>query len=224
MRKIFTLILCLMASVSSVCAQEECEDKSVVFTLGKEGRALADGEVVQVTTGEEKRNLYEMSSGLWVKNTTQDTVYVSVAYTINEKSNGNMQICFPNSCMPMSEEGETSLGKMSPDSIADLVMEWTAEDYGKASVTFQIKLYEYLGKDYSKPIPKDVYQFLAYGPSVTVAFNYTDPAGIDDATAGSLNAVETARYTLDGQRLTAPRKGLNLVKMSDGRVVKTLVK
>lgn len=47
---------------------------------------------------------------------------------------------------------------------------------------------------------------------------------INDATMGGKNAVEVARYTLDGVKLAAPQKGLNIVKMSDGRIVKVLVK
>ena len=36
-------------------------------------------------------------------------------------------------------------------------------------------------------------------------------------------AVETARYTLDGRRITAPQKGINIVKYSDGRVRKEVI-
>lgn len=36
------------------------------------------------------------------------------------------------------------------------------------------------------------------------------------------NAVEVARYGIDGSRLQSPTKGINIVKMSDGRVKKTM--
>lgn len=36
-------------------------------------------------------------------------------------------------------------------------------------------------------------------------------------------AVETARYTLDGRQITAPQKGINIVKYSDGRVRKEVI-
>lgn len=36
-------------------------------------------------------------------------------------------------------------------------------------------------------------------------------------------AVETARYTLDGRQITAPQKGFNIVKYSDGRVRKEVI-
>lgn len=42
--------------------------------------------------------------------------------------------------------------------------------------------------------------------------------------AASADAVEVARYNAAGQRIDAPVKGLNIVKMSDGRTQKVIVK
>ena len=50
-----------------------------------------------------------------------------------------------------------------------------------------------------------------------------DPSGIADA-ANSANITEVARYSADGQRLLQPQSGLNIVKMSDGTVMKVMVK
>ena len=41
---------------------------------------------------------------------------------------------------------------------------------------------------------------------------------------GSSTVTETERYTLDGQRIFAPQKGINIVKMSNGEVRKTIVR
>ena len=38
------------------------------------------------------------------------------------------------------------------------------------------------------------------------------------------DAKELSRYSVNGQRLTAPTKGLNIVKYSDGSVRKEMVK
>lgn len=52
---------------------------------------------------------------------------------------------------------------------------------------------------------------------------YEDTSGIQTATTrGTSDTV--ARYSLDGRRLSAPQKGLNIVKMADGRIVKTIVR
>ena len=46
--------------------------------------------------------------------------------------------------------------------------------------------------------------------------------GVDNINAE--NATEVARYTLDGRLLTAPERGVNIIRMSDGTVKKVLVK
>ena len=47
--------------------------------------------------------------------------------------------------------------------------------------------------------------------------------GISSTIEEQKRTVEIARYTLDGRRIQAPQKGLNLVKYSDGRVRKEIV-
>lgn len=49
-----------------------------------------------------------------------------------------------------------------------------------------------------------------------------DPTGIDKTTT-STDAKELSRYSVNGQRLFAPAKGLNIVKYSDGSVKKVAV-
>ena len=49
-----------------------------------------------------------------------------------------------------------------------------------------------------------------------------DPTGIDRVTT-STDAKELSRYSVNGQRLSAPSKGLNIVKYSDGSVKKVVV-
>ena len=49
-----------------------------------------------------------------------------------------------------------------------------------------------------------------------------DASGIDKVTT-SADAKEVFRYSVNGQRLSAPAKGLNIVKYSDGSVKKVVV-
>lgn len=48
--------------------------------------------------------------------------------------------------------------------------------------------------------------------------------GIENITTEEENATEVARYSLDGTLLSAPTKGVNIVKMSDGTTRKVIVK
>ena len=49
-----------------------------------------------------------------------------------------------------------------------------------------------------------------------------DPTGINNVITSN-DAKELSRYSLNGQRLSAPTKGLNIVKYSDGSVKKVVV-
>ena len=49
-----------------------------------------------------------------------------------------------------------------------------------------------------------------------------DATDIDNVTTAS-DANEVSRYSVNGQRLSAPSKGLNIVKYSDGSVKKVVV-
>lgn len=53
---------------------------------------------------------------------------------------------------------------------------------------------------------------------------YDGPTGINKPAATTAEVVETARYTIDGRRMTSPAKGLNIVRMSDGSVRKIITK
>ena len=50
-----------------------------------------------------------------------------------------------------------------------------------------------------------------------------DVTGIDKV-ASSANATECSRYSVNGQRLSVPTKGLNIVRYSDGSVRKIVVR
>lgn len=49
-----------------------------------------------------------------------------------------------------------------------------------------------------------------------------DATGIDKVNT-STNAKEVSRYSVNGQRLSSPAKGLNIVKYSDGSVKKVAI-
>lgn len=50
-----------------------------------------------------------------------------------------------------------------------------------------------------------------------------DPTGIETVMKSGLSTV-TERYNAAGQRITAPQKGLNIIKLSNGKTVKVMVK
>ena len=51
-----------------------------------------------------------------------------------------------------------------------------------------------------------------------------DPEPTAIETINNNDIVVDSYYTLDGQQIVAPRKGVNIVRMSDGTVKKVIVK
>lgn len=56
-----------------------------------------------------------------------------------------------------------------------------------------------------------------------IGMDYPDPTGIKGIT-NDTNAIVVARYNAAGQRIDAPQKGLNIVKLSNGKTYKEMVK
>lgn len=57
--------------------------------------------------------------------------------------------------------------------------------------------------------------------SITIRFVYSDNAGMTGI-SGSEQVTEVSRYGADGARLSSPRRGLNIVKLSDGKTIKKM--
>ncbi len=67
-----------------------------------------------------------------------------------------------------------------------------------------------------------VYKYLKV-ENVT-GMKYSDATTGINGVSDDSNATVVARYSIDGVRLSAPQKGLNVMKLSDGRTVKVMVK
>ena len=57
-----------------------------------------------------------------------------------------------------------------------------------------------------------------------VAVGESDLTGISNNVINRNDVKEIGRYTIDGQKLNAPTKGINLVKLSNGQTIKVVVK
>lgn len=57
-----------------------------------------------------------------------------------------------------------------------------------------------------------------------VAVGESDLTGISNNVINWNDVKEVSRYTIDGQKLNAPMKGVNLVKLSNGKTIKVVVK
>ena len=59
--------------------------------------------------------------------------------------------------------------------------------------------------------------------TTTLYVKVDEPTGINNVENAS-DIYEVARYTVDGKRIAAPQKGVNIVRMSDGSTRNVVVK
>lgn len=219
MKKIFTLCLALF-SAAATFAQV---DDTFVF-VDKDGNEIPSGSTVTVSQIEEDPfdGSSVIHSGVSVKNTVGDKQSVGGTYTINRIDNGKFQICFPSVCTPgMSSTGSGSLtpGDMEANEKKPIQSEWLTEGEGLCNVTLQLALYEkttnkygitsYNKIDTDDPMP---YINIEFANGVT---------GINGILTPDNTEVE-AVYSADGKRLQAPQKGLNIVRLTNGKTVKVV--
>ena len=69
---------------------------------------------------------------------------------------------------------------------------------------------------------RDNYRLFGFGKYFENIVEF-DATGIDKTTT-STDVEEVSRYSVNGQRLVGPTKGLNIVKYSDGSVKKVAVR
>lgn len=212
--KFLTLAVAVLLSVGSASAQV---DKTFSF-LDAEGNEVADGSTVTFYAVEEEKVpgmpmfgiVSQAKFDLSVKNNTNAAAKVALRVSAPfEPKSGRVQICFPGACDMSHDKGlfTTETGDMLANEIKPLGSEWIFDKgiYSEEKVSLTI-----LSGD-------------AVGPTVNINCIYVDPTGIADMEADK-NATVVARYDSKGNKLSAPAKGLNIIKLSNGKTIKTIIK
>ena len=220
MKKLFTFCLSLIFGGLAFTAQAQTNDPAEWYKfVDKDGQVLEDGATLTCNTFEFLPALMGdgITSHVKVKFAPAERHDSQVAVMCDWKTaNGpvGFQCCFGGNCVSFSgpEKKETSktLGYVGWES--DLFDDFWMTDMsaqGSAEVEFQIMCYS------------DAGELLAAGDKITVRYT-TETTGIDGVEAAGSNE-EVARYTLDGRKLSAPQKGVNIVKYADGSTKKVVV-
>lgn len=218
MKRFFTLFV--MALALSAAAWAEKVDQTFVF-VDTLGNVLPDGAVITVSkVGQEG----DMSIPVRVRNVQGDKAAVSMFENIDAIPNGEWQTCAFGNCMMLNATGYSAKNIFSGTADTDIQTEWIPETnkYASWSATLQIHVFDIVTQSrfgIVTEVPGN--NVIDYGPTLTVNFVYNESSDIK-----SLQTGETAKeyFDLRGQRLNAPRKGLNIIKLADGETVKKMVK
>lgn len=221
--KILAVAVALTFGAVSVNAQK---DKTFSF-IDAAGNEVADGSTV-IFYAEKKNKVPGMDMfgytiqadfALTVKNNTNAAAEATLHVVAPENpTHGMVQICFPGECDSHTKgEFTTKSVSMTANEVKELHSEWVFAMYTPGSKdNFES---EYGSEDVSLTLMNGS----KAGPTVNIHSVYADPTGITDIESAD-NATEVARYDLNGRKLTAPQKGLNIIKLSNGKTVKKVIK
>lgn len=224
MKKIFTLCVALFAAVSMFAQETKgmFEFATADGTVVPSGSVITKSDVEDHTDPEEGVDNMQIPTGLWIKpvKTEQngEKLCVKLRVDVEKIDHGRIASCLLGNCSSAVREGTYESNGGFVDKLDDLQTEWMI---GTDEETDKAKYGEATAKLTLVVCRKDGFGFKNVGESstVTVKFVYNEKStginGISNA-----NATVVARYAADGTRLSAPQKGLNIVKLSNGKTVK----
>lgn len=223
MKRVFILAAAALMSIGAF-AQTDLNTFQIV---DKKGNVITDGTTLTLTETENSPQYgLIISTGLSVKNTTAEEQAVGIDLNITKMENGSVSCCFPANCQQFTL-GEyidaNSPDIMEANETRDIQTEWIPKAYGKCTAILQFKVHDIeMQEIFGTKFPA-AGAFRAYGPKITINFEYKDPAGINDITSDS-NAKVVARYNANGMRVNSAMKGLNIEKLSNGKTIKRILK
>lgn len=235
MKKIFTLCVALFAAVSMFAQETKgmFEFATADGTVVPSGSVITKSDVEDHTDPEDGVDNMQIPTGLWIKpvktELNGEKLCVKLRVDVEKIDHGSsINFCPLSNCSTARSEGKYESNGGFVDKLDDLQTEWMIGNdeetgkakYGeaKAKLTLVVCRKVSQGKD-QFDVEHFKYEDVGESSTVTVHFVYNEKStginGISNA-----DATVVARYAADGTRLSAPQKGLNIVKLSNGKTVK----
>ena len=216
MKKLFTLCIALLFSCVAMNAQ------NFIFVDG-DGNTIENGATLTMDQVSYKEDFvfnpdgYEIIqvpmislSGVYIKNNSAESQSCKVTYNVTALPNGSFAACCAGNCSNLYSEG-TIEKNANADAGKTIDISTDTEWVPVAAGTTTVKI----SAQGSKSMLPD--------SEITINFIYDGTASIDGIQNNADNKV-VARYSINGQLLDAPQKGINILKYADGRIEKVIVK
>lgn len=216
MKKLFTLCIALLFSCVAMNAQ------NFIFVDG-DGNTIENGATLTMDQVSYKEHIvlndgsYERIqvpmislSGVYIKNNSAESQSCKVTYNVTALPNGSFAACRAGNCSNLNSEG-TIEKNANADAGKTIDISTDTEWVPVAAGTTTVKI----SAQGSKSMLPD--------SEITINFIYDGTASIDGIQNNADNKV-VARYSINGQLLDAPQKGINILKYADGRIEKVIVK
>lgn len=218
MKRILFLAAALLSMGMGAMAQSA---KSALQFVDDKGNVIADGavfEVTEVTVDTDFGTTY-MKPHLFVKNVAPLSKTVAVKLDLTSMPYGNFQCCV-GQCKTFEEPsvGMSDTKDVKPGESLDIEAEWFLPEEGATAKTWTATLTAGLCK-----MGEVAYEYAEDGPSIKVKFIY-DPTGVASVKDSNATVTEVERYNVQGQKISKPCKGINIIKLSNGKTVKKVMK
>lgn len=217
MKKLFTLCIALLFSCVAMNAQ------NFIFVDG-DGNTIENGATLTMDKIGYKEDFifnpdgsFEVVqvpmiplSGVLIKNNSAESQSCKVTFNVTALPNGSFAACCAENCSNLDKEG-TKEKNANADAGKTIDISTDTEWVPVAAGTTTVKI----SAQGSKSMLPD--------SEITINFIYDGTASIDGIQNNTDNKV-VARYSINGQLLDAPQKGINILKYADGRIEKVIVK
>ena len=217
MKKLFTLCIALLFSCVAMNAQ------NFIFVDG-DGNTIENGATLTMDQVAYKKNIvfnpdssFEYVqvpmiplSGVLIKNNSAESQSCKVTFNVTALPNGSFAACCAGNCSTFDKEG-TIEKNANADAGKTIDISTDTEWVPVAAGTTTVKI----SAQGSKSMLPD--------SEITINFIYDGTASVDGIQNNADNKV-VARYSINGQLLDAPQKGVNILKYADGRIEKVVVK
>ena len=217
MKKLFTLCIALLFSCVAMNAQ------NFIFVDG-EGNTIENGATLTMDKiGYKKDFIFNPDSsfevvqvpmiplsGVLIKNNSAESQSCKVTFNVTALPNGSFAACCAGNCSNLDKEG-TIEKNANADAGKTIDISTDTEWVPVAAGTTTVKI----SAQGSKSMLPD--------SEITINFIYDGTASVDGIQNNADNKV-VARYSINGQLLDAPQKGVNILKYADGRIEKVIVK
>ena len=204
-----------------VSAQAQTSTNDVAF-VDAQGKVIPNGTTVILNAVKDAMfppGWKEIAGEVYIKNTSDKDLTVTLFSRINSVDEGNVKVCALGGCTPLEEDNSTEIGSQmlfAGSERESIAIEHTYEHKEKGSITLKLTTKE---SDSEQQIE---------GPSITIKFD-TDPTAIAEVASqkGLTYDVFNTQGSLLYKQLTSLSglsKGLYLVKQMSAKGVTTTKK
>ena len=221
MKKILLVAAVLFSISMGAMAQSA---KSALQFVDDKGNTLKDGSVFEVTEIQSfSDDAFFLQPNLFVKNISGMAQTVGLKIDVTAMPHGSFDCCFGVCKEPFEEPGNyMSFTKtMKANDVEGIESKWLLEKADAPVTWTAIITAGFCEKKGTTPGVEET-KMTDEGPSVKVKFIYT-PTGIDSVKDGNATVTEVERYNVQGQKISKPCKGINIIKLSNGKTVKKLI-